>query len=296
VLAFAILPTVLGAAPDDELRVIPLKHRPAQEILAQIKPLLSPQDAASAIDYRLIVRAPAKRVTEIEKLVAQLDTPQRNLSLTVKHLRAADAERFMQQVSGEVKVGEHGRVITTPAAGNGAGGVRVEGSGGTARYDTKKETRATRGERTHHLRVVEGKPAFIQVGTSVPVIQKIFSYDRNSVAVAKGVEFHNVTSGFEVVARLNQTQALLTLTPKLASLADPAIGLSNFQELSTHIHAKLGEWVDLGAVMNQRDAVSHTILSQDTDTASDRWTILVKVEETKSGGVAPATVTTGTKR
>jgi type II secretory pathway component GspD/PulD (secretin) len=273
-----LLATSVGA---EELRVIPLKHRTAAEIMPLIRPLLGPDDALSGTDYRLIVRTSDKNLREIERVLAQLDVAQRNLILTVKHVLARDATATLARLSGEKQIGNHGRLVVAPDAPRDGRGATVEQDG--LRLSARRDTVTRADERTQVVRVLDGKPAYIRVGQSVPHITKILSSRKDQVTLTQGVEYQNVTSGFQVLPRVRGEQVLLEIAPRLASLQDPATGLVNFQELATTVTLKFGDWIDLGAVLGTHDAVSNAILESGTDTATGRWTILVRVEDATTG-------------
>lgn len=280
-LPVALLWLLAASVGAEELHVIPLKHRTAAEIMPLIRPLLGPSDALSGTDYRLIVRTSDKNLREIERVLAQLDVAQRDLILTVKHVLARDAAATLAQLSGEKQIGNHGRLVVAPDAPHDGRGATVEHDG--LRLSAHRDTVTHADERTQVVRVLDGKPAYIRVGQSVPHIQKILSHRKDQATIAPGVEYQNVTSGFQVLPRVRGEQVLLEITPRLASLQDPATGLANFQELATTVTLKLGDWIDLGAILSTHDTVSNAIPESGADSAADRWTILVRVEDATAG-------------
>ena len=250
-LLVAIQPVAMLAA--DEIHVIALKHRTAQELIPVIRPLLGPTDAVSAMDYRLLVRASPKRLAEVERVVQQLDIARRNLTLSVRQGSQAENRGTSQGLSGEVDVGRDARV-TLPRSTSDDRGAVIEHQSGDARlrYQTRTERGSASDERTQTLRVQDGKPAYIRLGQSVPHVKRIIALSGRQLAVAQGVEYQNVVTGFEVLPRIQGERVQLDITPRLSSLADPASGLANFQELRTTVTVRLGKWIDLGAISRRR--------------------------------------------
>ena len=276
-LLVAIQPVAMLAA--DEIHVIALKHRTAQELIPVIRPLLGPTDAVSAMDYRLLVRASPKRLAEVERVVQQLDIARRNLTLSVRQGSQAENRGTSQGLSGEVDVGRDARV-TLPRSTSDDRGAVIEHQSGDARlrYQTRTERGSASDERTQTLRVQDGKPAYIRLGQSVPHVKRIIALSGRQLAVAQGVEYQNVVTGFEVLPRIQGERVQLDITPRLSSLADPASGLANFQELRTTVNVRLGEWIDLGAISGAGENVRRAIVESATAGSTEQRSVWLKVE------------------
>ncbi|MBI3570063.1 MAG: hypothetical protein HY082_03020 [Gammaproteobacteria bacterium] len=266
------------AAPDD-IHVITLKHRTAQELVPVIRPLLGPTDAVSAIDYRLLIRTSPKRLADVERAVQQLDVAQRNLTLTVRQGSQAENRGTSQGLSGEVDIGRDARV-TLPRGINDDRGAVIEGQSGDARlrYQTRAERGSASDNRTQTLRVLDGKPAYIRLGQSVPHVKRIISLSGRQLAITQGVEYQNVVTGFEVLPRVQGERVQLEITPRLSSLADPASGLANFQELRTTVSVRLGEWIDLGGISGAGENVRRAIVESATAGGTEQRSVWLKVE------------------
>ncbi|MBI3575896.1 MAG: hypothetical protein HY083_09640 [Gammaproteobacteria bacterium] len=276
-LPVAIQPVAVLAT--DEIHVIALKHRTAQELIPVIRPLLGPTDAVSAVDYRLILRTSPKRLTEVERIVQQLDVARRNLTLTVRQGSQAENRGTSQGLSGEVDIGRDARVIL-PRGTNDDRGAVIEHQSGDARlrYQTRAERGSASDERTQTLRVQDGKLAYIRLGQSVPHVKRIIALSGRQLVIAQGVEYQNVVTGFEVLPRVQGERVQLDITPRLSSLADPASGLVNFQELRTTITVRLGEWIDLGAIEGAGENIRRAIVESATTGSAEQRTVWIKVE------------------
>lgn len=259
----------------DELRVFELRHRPAEEILPVIRPLLGREDAASATGFRLIVRGSDKRLQEIERLLAELDVPRTPLTLLVRYTDVTDRARTTYGVSGEAPVGEHGRIVVGGEAG-GSEGLVAERNG--VRLHAERTTTTARREHIQRLRVLDGQRAYIQVGQSLPHVQQILVLAGKQAVLSQGVVLQRVTTGFDVLPRVRGDQVILEITPRLASVDDPSLGLVSLTELATTVTVRRGEWVDLGELGGTSEAVRRAILESGTQRAGARQTILIKVE------------------
>jgi hypothetical protein len=71
---------------------------------------------------------------------------------------------------------------------------------------------------------------------------------------------------------------LVEITPRLSSLRNPATGLADFQELSTTVETKPGEWLDLGEILGNRDEVNRAILESAATVSGERRTVRIRIE------------------
>jgi hypothetical protein len=124
-----------------QTEVITIKHRPASDVVAAVKPLVEPAGSVSASQNQLIVRTTAANMAQVKKVVAALDHEARRLLVTVRQddgarqrqtysTRTADSHRTAQQV--QVLDGAQAFVqsglslpVSSPVVAAGPGGVVV---------------------------------------------------------------------------------------------------------------------------------------------------------------------------
>ena len=259
----------------EEMRVIQLKHRPAGEIIPLIRPLLGPEDALSGTDYRLIVRTSDRNLKDIERLLAQLDVAQRQLRITVEQRVADDRDTTSHSVEGEVKIGDKAR-IKLPENSSDNRGLVVQKD--KLRFRTGQRTTTGRNEATQTVMTLDGQRASIRIGQSVPHVKQILTLGRRQILIAQGIELHDVTTGFDVLPRVHGDRVRMEITPRLSTLRDPATGLADFQELSTTVEVRLGEWIDLGSILGHRNEIDRAILESAATESGERRTIRLKIE------------------
>ncbi|HJX17458.1 MAG TPA: secretin N-terminal domain-containing protein [Acidiferrobacterales bacterium] len=279
---FCCMP-LLSHAIEAELRVITLKHRLAEEMLPVVRPLLAPGESVSGVDSRLVVRTTARTFAQIERLLSEIDRPRRNLRISVRH--AGERERLQdnQGISGDARVGG-ARIIVTNG-NHGTGGVTLGRSGqdGNVRLHTERRITTTRGTSTQTLTVQDGGRAFLRVGESIPQVQEFLVLIGNRPGVVTGVQYHDVTTGFEVEPRIvNETsfteRILLAVTPRLAFRGNQGTQSVSFQELLTVVTVKPGEWVDLGGLVESTNEVNRQILSTRRNSGSEDSRFLIRVD------------------
>ena len=270
--------TVLLASTGDaaeEARVVQLKHRSAEEIIPIIRPLLGPDDTLTGMDYRLIIRTSDKNLKEIESLLAQLDIAQRRLRITVEQAVATERAAVSQSITGEARVGNNARVIL-PARPPGDRGIAVQKD--NIRYNANRRAATASGSNIQTITTLDGQRAYIRIGQSVPYVQKILALSRNQITIAQGIAFQDITTGFTVLTHVHGDRVRVEITPRLSTLENPATGLANFQELTTTVEAKLGEWIDLGAILSGGNEIQRAILESAATESGERRTVRLKIE------------------
>ena len=279
--AIHILPLVFMAllaltpASADEARVIPLKHRPAAEVMPLIRPLLGPDDVLSGTDFRLIIRASDRNLKEIERVLAQVDVARQRLRITVEQVSGNDRTTTSRSVTGSAGVGDKARIILPDRPAE-QGGLVVQKDG--LRYTANQRTTSAGNASTQTVLTLDGQRAFIRVGQSAPHVRKILALSRRQWVLLQDVELQDVMTGFEVLPQVHGDRVLLVITPRLSSLRDPATGLADFHELSATVETKLGEWLDLGEILGSRGEVERAILESASTTTDERRTVRLKIE------------------
>ncbi len=269
-----------AALADYPLKIIPLKHRSAEELIPVIRPMLGPGENVGGMQYQLFVRASDKRLSDIDLLLAEVDRARKNLKITLEQDVARSGSATSQGISGEGRTGNV-RVIVPPRrepGGRGGlvlGGVEEE----SLRYRITRSTGSSQDNNSQFISVLEGMPAFIRVGQSLPYVQRFLVFAGNRIAYGQGVQFVNVTTGFDVLTRLNGDRVELEIAPRLSFVGNGGIQDVRFQELSATVSARLGEWVDLGGMTSGRDEISRAIFETASTQSGERRTVRLKVEE-----------------
>ncbi|MBS1235949.1 MAG: NolW protein [Proteobacteria bacterium] len=268
----------LTHAAEPELRVIPLKHRLTDEVVPVVRPLLAPGDSVSGMDSRLIVRATPRTFAQIERLLAEIDTPRRNLRISVRHAGESERVQDSQGVSGDVRRGNTRIVVTNGNHSTGGVSVGRTGPDGNIQLHSERRITTTRDTLSQNLTVLDGGRAFLRVGESLPQVQPFLVLVGNRLGVVAGIQYFDVTTGFEVEPRTLGERIELAVMPRLAFRSNQGTQTVNFQELRTVVTVKPGEWVDLGGVVESTNEVNRQILSTHRNTGSEDSRFLIRVD------------------
>lgn len=127
------------------------------------------------------------------------------------------------------------------------------GSGGARVELRAHDSRSAAGERVdQRLQVLEGGRAYIFTGHSQPL--------------------RDLATGFDVVPRVSGQNVFIEIAPQRETT-------SSFQRTSTSVSARLGEWVELGAVASEASRDDRGIASASRVRSAESRRVWVKVEE-----------------
>jgi hypothetical protein len=277
---------VLAGAQNTVIEVIPLNYRTAEQVIPALKPLLDKNGTLSSMQNQLIVRTTPGNLAELKRVLATLDAVPRRLVITVRQDAMLERERTRTDVSGRVSAGD--AAVAVAGAGGARGGTAEIRNGNDVVRGRIDNTRSLDADRdTQSLQVLEGNSAFIRTGQSIPVPQSQFAgaiINGQFVGRANNaVEYRDVLTGFYVLPRVAGDRVTLEINPQRDTLARPEQNLPrgsvNVQQAATIVSGRLGEWIEVGAVVQGVTGEQSRVLGSTRENSSDNRRILLKVEE-----------------
>ncbi|MBI2286149.1 MAG: hypothetical protein HYU79_01575 [Nitrosomonadales bacterium] len=264
-----------------ELEVIALKHRSAEEVLPVIRPLLDKGDTASGMNYQLILRTSPRNLEQIKKLLESIDIAPRRLKITVMQNVDSETAARLTEVSGNVGLSRDAR-ISVPGSGD-SSGLNAELGRGQDRLRTRvTSTRSLEDERnTQQLQVLEGNRALVHSGQSVPVPQRQVIQNQWGTQVIDSTQYQEVGSGFYVLPRISGDRVTLEISTQNDALV-PGSGdqpTVRAQQASSTISGRLGEWLEVGGLGQQKNHEDSTISTRGVSRTREQRNVLIKVEE-----------------
>lgn len=260
---FALLLSIsLTAFAQTELRVFTLQHHFAKDLYSVITPLVGQDGTVTGMNNQLIVRATPAQLAEIEAVIAAMDVPRVNRKITVASNRNQQSIYNNTELSGNVNIGN----VTI--------GNRQREQG--ARIDVTRQQNQNTQTSQQFIQVVDGQRAFIQVGTLVPFTQDWLLITKRYTQITRTTDWVEVSTGFAVSPRTIGNQVEIEVTPRITNLnSQQAI---DFETLTTVVRVNLGEWVNIGQTMQQRDDVSRKILGAQSGTFEDKSNLSIRVD------------------
>ena len=249
VLGVLLAVTAGMAGAQHALEIIPLRHRTVEQVLPALRPLLEPGGTLTGQGTQLIVRASPANLAELRRALAAIDRPLRRLEISVRFDDSGRAERRDLEASGRI-------------------------SNRDSRFElSARDARSAAAERVdQRVRVLEGGRATILTGRSQPISQPQLIQTPGGVVSQQIVVVQEQTTGFEVIPLLAGDTVTLEVAPQ-RHRGD------SFQRAATRVSARLGEWVELGALVEDRASTARGIGSSVRAQASESRRVWIKVEE-----------------
>lgn len=265
-LLLILLISCTQSAADYPLEIIQLKSRPVAEIIPVLQPFIDPDGSIAGMNDQLIIRTSPDNMVEIRKILRQVDQPPRRLRISVRQSAGNRSSHRAFKTDVSTLVGKQGKVIVGQPRGDGI------------RLRIKEAQTNSQLDATHTLQVLEGYPAFISTGQSVPVPEQTTILTNNALHQQITTRYKNVSGGFYVRPRITGTVVTLEISPQMNRPGNIQ-GHYDIQQAHSVVSGRLGEWISIGGV--SLDAVENGDgMSKNTHTTSvDDRTIELLVEE-----------------
>ena len=275
-LAFVFL-LLAGAAQAQQLEIINLKSRTADQVLPQLRPFVEPGGAISGMNNQIFIRASDANRRQIRELLAALDRPPRRLLISVRQDADSTASARGGEVSGSV--GSDRVRIESRRTIVGGAGVTVR-SGDDVLRGQVYDSRSAGSERvSQQVQVVEGGRAYINVGTSVPVPLRQVVLTPGGAIVSDTVVYRDLGTGFTAEPQLSGDLVTLTISPTHDTPGSYGPGSANVQRLTTTVSARLGEWMQIGGSVQEESSDRDGALRYSTRRGGTGRSVQLRVEE-----------------
>lgn len=268
----------LAVANAQQLEVITLKYRTADQVLPVLKPLLAPGGTISGLQNRIIVRTTPQNLAELRMVLDTIDAAPRRLMISVRQDAAGAGSRDEAELSGSIGTGN--ARATVPGSGSTEGGTVVLRRGddrAKARVLNSRSAATDRSVQT--LQVMEGGEAWIQAGQSVPVDGGSLTISPLGAQVTQSTQYRDVGSGFRVKPRIAGDNVTLEISTRRDTVGGNDPRNFDVQHVDTVVTGRLGEWIELGGVAQQSTRSDRATLSRSTSMGSDDRSVYLKVDE-----------------
>ncbi len=265
----------LSAAAQQQLEIIKLNSRTAEQVLPQLRPFVEPGGTLSGMNNQIFIRASEANRRQIRELIAAIDRPPRRLLISVRQdsdSSAAAGAEVSGRIGGDVRI-ESRRTVT------GGAGVEIRRGGDVVRGQVY-DSRSAGAERiVQQVQVVEGGRAYINVGTSVPVPLRQVVVGPGGAVVSEAVVYRDLGTGFYAEPQLAGDNVTLTISPSHDTPGAYGPGSANIQRLTTTVSGRLGEWIDLGGTVEERAGETSGTLRYSSRGGSSGRRVQLRVDE-----------------
>ncbi len=260
-----------------QLEIINLKSRTADQVLPQLRPFIEPGGALSGMNNQIFIRASDANRRQIRELLAAIDRPPRRLVISVRQDADSTASARGGEVSGSV--GSDRVRIESRRTIVGGAGVTVRRGDDVVRGQVY-DSRSAGSERvSQQVQVVEGGKAYINVGTSVPVPLRQVVLTPGGAIVSDTVVYRDLGTGFTAEPQLSGDLVTLTISPTHDTPGSHGPGSANVQRLTTTVSARLGEWMQIGGSVQEESSDRDGAMRYSTRRGSTGRSVQLRVEE-----------------
>ena len=264
--AAILIATSLSA---QELQVIDLKFRRADEIIPIVQPLLEAGGALTGMDNVLFVRTSAGNFAQIQQAVAVLDRAPRQLLVSVGQGTATDSSSAGVRGSATVGSGDVQIGVNRPPGFEPGAQVQVESRAQQASIHNVSS-----------VRTFEGTEAFIAIGQSAPVTTTTVTPGWNGPVVQQTTQYRDASTGFYATVRINGDRVTLDISPRQQEFRGRSDVVAT-QGAATTVAGRLGEWIPIGGVREDRSGTASGLLVWGARAASSEYSAWVKVDEVR---------------
>ena len=270
-----------SAIAQTAVEVIQLRYRQADQVIPVLQPLLGREGSISNFQNQLVIRATPAELAQIKGVLASIDTPPRRLLITVRQDSDVSGNRREAELSGSI--GNDQARVTIPGSGSREGGnVVLRDGDDRLRARVVDSTQAGSERIGQTVQVLEGYTAFIRAGESRPVrnrqVVRTMVNGQWVDRVVETTDYRDATTGFNVRPRLQGDRVTLDIDPQRETFDDQRRGAVNVQRVATTVSGRLGEWISLGGIGEERSDDRSGILSTRSARSSEQRGVQVKVE------------------
>lgn len=277
-LPLVLLLAWLGSAWAQQLEILTLKYRSAEQLVPQLKPLLEPGAALSGTGDKLFLRTSPKNLADIRRVVDEIDREPRRLMISVRHGGERRRDERGAEIAGTVTLGKNVRIISSGRGDAGAGTMEIRRGDDAVRANAYEASSGGSERIIQQVQTIEGGRAWINVGQSLALPLRQVVATPSGVVVAESVSYRDIGTGFYVAPRLAGERVTLEISPSRDTPGGYP-GSANIQRLSTTVSGRLGEWIELGGSAQESGGERAAMSGYAARSASDERRVWLKVDE-----------------
>lgn len=266
-LLLALLCSTVALA--QQLEIIELRFRLADEVLPIVQSLVEPGGAITGSDRMLFVRTSPANLEQIRQAVATLDRQPRQLTVSVG--QGTVTTRDGASVRGAASIGNDDVQVGVNAPPGVDTGIAVGARAASQQANLHNVST---------VRTIEGSETWIALGRVVPFTTSQIVPGRRGTVTQSSTEFRDVSSGFYATVRLSGEFATIEISPRQQRLRGSAVGpVIETAGSASVVRGRLGEWIPIGAVGESASGASSGLLVWGRRSETSQYTAWVKVEE-----------------
>jgi type II secretory pathway component GspD/PulD (secretin) len=257
--------SVAGVQAQD-LKIIELEHRLAEQVLPSVEPLVEPGGAITGADNVLFVRSSESNFEQIRQAVAMLDRAPRELLISVGQGTVRDFDAAGGRVEATIGSGSAQVGINRPP--NDGSGIQVQAA--ARRQHAELQNVST-------VRTLEGQETLLSSGQSVPVsTTEVLPGPYGSVR-RQTTTLRDLSTGFYATARTSGDRVTIDISARQQNVVGPDVAVHT-RGVNTSVSGRLGEWIELGSVSDSASGGTGGLFSGRMESRDTGYATWVKVE------------------
>ncbi|MEE9493968.1 MAG: hypothetical protein V3W04_11385 [Gammaproteobacteria bacterium] len=218
----------------NSIETIQLKYRSAESLLPVLEPLLDQNSHLSGTGYLLFLKASEQETNNILQLVRQLDTPLKQLMISVFQGTERELTESSNQFSVIFQKQHHRRPHLD------------------FKFSTRNNHSISRNNPIHQLKILEGYSGYIETGKSIPFFStQVWQDNYGRRVYQSSTQYRDLLTGFYVLPRLAEDKVSLEISPYNNTLSNNHPDRINTQSMSTTLTGALGQWLEIGGQNTQ---------------------------------------------
>ena len=256
---------LVSAVQADSISTIQLQHRPAEEVIPVVEPMLGVDDAISGQGFRIFLQSSPETLARVRDMVGVLDIPAKILQVSVFQGSDRDLGELGIGANVQIEKGDAGVDIGNGRDNNddGGGSITYSTSGGSAGINSLSTQKSLRDNPIHQVRVKDGIEAYIETGERIPYFYGALKGRRG---FGGSIEYKDAISGFYVLPRIRGDKVTLEVNPFKSSQSNAGGDNIDTQSAGTTVTGRIGEWILIGGVTEQleraQSATGTTVATQ----------------------------------
>lgn len=279
IFALGLIMCVARVGADERvMEIIPLNHRLAADVIPTLKQLVDANGTVTGMNDQLIIRTSPANLAQLKTVLASLDRRLRQLRITVTQDINAHNQYREDALSARINSGNVRGRLGGASRGPGAS-VQLGNDEAAIAYRNYSNRSEDNVANTHFVSTLEGQPAFINAGQSVPLAERQILPGYYGAQIVDSVRYRDVGAGFYVTPRLVGGDGVnLEISPYADRMARNGGGAIEINGIDTVVNGRLGEWIALGGAGQSAQNQNGTIGYSTRDYGQSQYDVWVKVE------------------
>lgn len=262
-----------------EMEIIPLRYKTLDQLLPALQAIVETGGALSGMNNQLIIRASRKNIEQIRQALTALDTPVRNLMISVSQNRAENRGQKELELSSDLRLGSNVRVIQPSNSSQSGARIEVRQSGSHVSVQAGEAYSQQNLHLIQQVRVLEGGQALIRSGQYLPFPVRQVVRSPSGAVLSDSFVYRDLAEGFYATPRLSGARVTIDIRTQLDKQSQQGYGNVSVQSLSSSVSGRLGEWIELGSIARKEVQDSSTVMRGVSGEIQDSRSVWLLVEE-----------------